>query len=275
MLPLVAFYASAGGQKDRPFPAVLAANRCVHLNVAMVIGGGKAYSLRVGASMRREKRCNTLARSTLFNVSRGEIKPAAIEHHAAPRNHDRSTSNMPSHMEPPSTHRQFSFELTTSLPISVEKAWQHASTWADLNREFWPLARMTYPADRPRLTLESIPLGQRAFRSWILLLGCVPIDFDDLTLVALEPGRGFHEISRLSTMEVWEHRRTITPTPHGCQIKDEVSGVPRWSWIGPFSAWISMRVFKHRHRRLRRLFGGSTAQQATGDAPQPTGSVPC
>jgi hypothetical protein len=29
----------------------------------------------------------------------------------------------------------------------------------------------------------------------VLFLGVLPIDYDDLTLVSLEPGRGFHERS--------------------------------------------------------------------------------
>ena len=39
----------------------------------------------------------------------------------------------------------------------------------------------------------------------------IPIDYDDLTLVALEPGRGFHERSRMLSMRVWEHERTLEP----------------------------------------------------------------
>jgi len=32
------------------------------------------------------------------------------------------------------------------------------------------------------------------------------VDFDDFTLVELEPGRGFYEVSRLLSMQEWRHR---------------------------------------------------------------------
>ena len=51
-------------------------------------------------------------------------------------------------------------------------------------------------------------LGERLFRSWILLFGVLPIDYDDITLVSIEPGRGFHERSSMLSMRVWEHERT-------------------------------------------------------------------
>jgi len=47
-----------------------------------------------------------------------------------------------------------------------------------------------------------IPLGRAVFRSWVLLLGLVPVEFDDFTLLELEPGRGFDECARLLTMRV-------------------------------------------------------------------------
>ena len=70
----------------------------------------------------------------------------------------------------------------------ADRVWEHASSFAGVNRELWPLS-MTHPADRARLTPESVPLGRPAFRSWILLFGLIPVDYDDITLVELEPGQ--------------------------------------------------------------------------------------
>jgi hypothetical protein len=67
----------------------------------------------------------------------------------------------------------YSFAIESSLRASPERLWDHASTFSEINRELWPL-RMFHPAAVPRLTSEAIPLGRRAFRSWILLFEDLP-----------------------------------------------------------------------------------------------------
>ena len=47
----------------------------------------------------------------------------------------------------------------------AERVWAHASTFAGVNRELWPLARMTFPPAMSRLTPEAFPVGRTAFRS--------------------------------------------------------------------------------------------------------------
>jgi ligand-binding SRPBCC domain-containing protein len=150
--------------------------------------------------------------------------------------------------------RSHTFTIATALQASQELVWEHASSFAGVNRELWPLARMTYPAAMKRLTPETVPLGRVAFRSWILLLGIVPVDFDDITLMELEPGRGFYEVSRLLTMREWRHRRTLTATADGCIVRDEIAFEPRWRWTGAVLAWVYRLAFRLRHRNLRRLF---------------------
>jgi len=71
---------------------------------------------------------------------------------------------------------------------------------------------MTFPVEFAILTPAMVLKDRPAFRSWILLFGLIPVDFDDITLVELEPGRGFHERSRLLTMREWHHRRNLIPT---------------------------------------------------------------
>src|SRR5712664_232994 len=115
----------------------------------------------------------------------------------------------------------YSFEIASPLRASQERVWAHAGSFAGVNRELWPLARMTYPPAMARLTPEAMPLGRIAFRSWILLFGVVPVEFDDFTLLELEPGRGFYEVSRLLSMREWHHRRTVLPAEGGCIVRDE------------------------------------------------------
>jgi hypothetical protein len=117
----------------------------------------------------------------------------------------------------------YAFTISSPLQASAEQVWAHASTFAGVNRELWPLVRMTFPPTLGRLTPEAFLVERTAFRSWILLFGLVPVEFDDFTLVQLEPGRGVLEVSRLLNMREWRHRRTVTPAVAGCVVRDEVA----------------------------------------------------
>jgi ligand-binding SRPBCC domain-containing protein len=129
------------------------------------------------------------------------------------------------------------------------------STFEGINDELRPLMRMTAPAHVRALEPADVVLGDRIFRSWVLLFGVLPIDYDDLTLVALEPGRGFHERSRMLSMRVWEHERWLTPEGAGCRVVDRLSFQPRLPGMGPLIERFIRATFRHRHKRLRRWFG--------------------
>jgi hypothetical protein len=116
---------------------------------------------------------------------------------------------------------------------------------------------MTAPRNSASLDLEHAPLNQRAFRSWILALGFLPIDYDDLTLIELEPGRRFLERSTMLTQRVWEHERVVEPTENGCLLTDRVRFEPRVPVLGPLFLIVFRLAFGLRHRNLRRLFGGA------------------
>jgi len=149
----------------------------------------------------------------------------------------------------------YSFTIQTPLQASVEQVWAHASTFAGVNRELWPLVRMTCPAGLAQFTPDKFPVGRTAFRSWILLFGVLPMEYDDITLVELEPGRGFYEVSRLFMVREWRHRRSVRSIEQGCILSDELAFMPRVRGTGWLLAWVYRRVFAWRHRRLRRLFG--------------------
>ena len=79
-----------------------------------------------------------------------------------------------------------------------------------INDELAPLLRMTVPRGLDRLDLHGLgpgPLG----RSWLLLFGLIPVDYDQLGLERIEPGRGFLERSTMLSQRLWEHERTIEP----------------------------------------------------------------
>jgi hypothetical protein len=120
-----------------------------------------------------------------------------------------------------------------------------------------PLMRMTAPPEVRRLDPDQVVLGERICRSWVLLFGFLPFDYDDIVLVELEPGRGFHERSTMLSMRRWEHERWIDPNGDAtCTLHDRLTFTPRLPLpLAP----VVRRVFRHRHNRLRRRFGGVPA----------------
>lgn len=136
--------------------------------------------------------------------------------------------------------------------------WERATTPEGVNAELRPLLRMTMPRGQRGLTIDQFPVGKPAGRSWILLGGVLPVDFDDLCLVELEPPRRFLERSRTLTFAIWEHERVIEPDEDGCRVTDRLGFELRpLAARMPGMAALAVRVvgalFTHRHRRLRRL----------------------
>ena len=72
-----------------------------------------------------------------------------------------------------------------------------------INDELAPILRMTMPSGLRGKSVDTVEVGAELGRSWILLGRLVPIDYDDLKLVELEPGRRFLERSRTLTFAVW------------------------------------------------------------------------
>jgi ligand-binding SRPBCC domain-containing protein len=153
-------------------------------------------------------------------------------------------------------------EISVASRLEADSAavWDRVTTPEGVNDEMRPIMRMTVPPGFEQLDPDSIELGERIGRSWVLLFGLVPFDYDDLTLVEMEPGRSFLERSRMLSQRVWEHERTMEPVEGGgCLVTDRVRWEPRLGLPGrPLRPVIGF-FFRHRHRRLRRHFGGSPA----------------
>lgn len=148
--------------------------------------------------------------------------------------------------------------VSTRLDASPTRVWERAITPEGINDEMRPWLRMTLPAGVDRIDPGSIEIGVPIGRSWILLFGLIPFDYDEVCLARLEPGRGFLERSKMLSQRLWEHERTIVPEGSGCIVTDRVSWQPRFGLPGaplrPVIGWF----FRHRHKRLRRHFGGGT-----------------
>jgi ligand-binding SRPBCC domain-containing protein len=147
------------------------------------------------------------------------------------------------------------FQISSVVSADLDSVWAHCSSMKGVSRELWPLIRMTYPAGAESLVAKPFVPGQVLFRSRLLLLGFLPVDQSDLTLVELTPGRRFLERSQMATQRLWEHERLLEPAEGGTRVTD------RLRWRGRFpgaSAMYGLAVpilFRWRHRRLREMFG--------------------
>ena len=156
-------------------------------------------------------------------------------------------------------------EITTrsALDGPALEVWRWATSPEGVNFELGPLLRMSVPAGFSG-ELEEVAPGERLGRSWLRLFGIVPIDYDDLSIVRVDPGRAFLERSTMLSHRVWEHERTVDPLPSGCVVTDRIAFVPRLGAPARVSRPVLAAVFRHRHARLRGRFGGrDLGQRAT------------
>ena len=161
-----------------------------------------------------------------------------------------------------------SLKQSSCLPVPAGEVWARAVTEPGINDELWPLLRMTFPRDLRGLTIDEVEVGAPLGRSWILLGGLVPVDFDDLCLVELEPGRRFLERSRTLSFSVWQHERLVEPNGNGrCRITDRLgfelrSPLARMPGSARVARRIVAAIFRHRHRRLARHHAGAAPRSA-------------
>jgi len=151
------------------------------------------------------------------------------------------------------TARALSAEVTSLVAAPREAVWARVSTFDGVNHELGPLLRMTAPHGAV-IDPAAVPIGERWFRSRLLLFGVLPVDYDDLTLIALEPGSRFHERSAMRSMRVWEHERRLDDAPGGTQVTDRLTFVPRVPVAQGLQRALVVATFRRRHRRLRAWF---------------------
>lgn len=159
-------------------------------------------------------------------------------------------------------------QRSSELAAPAGEVWAAATDQAGINGELKPLLRMTMPARVRGVPLDEFPIGSPVGRSWILLFGLIPVDYDDLCLVELEPPRRFRERSKTLMFGLWEHERTVEPSAgDGCVVTDRLGFTlkpPLYRVPGAAAAARAVVgfLFGHRHRRLR-------ARDRNRDTPAP------
>jgi hypothetical protein len=154
-------------------------------------------------------------------------------------------------------------EQTSVVALPAHRMWARATSPAGINDELRPLLRMTVPRRLRGMSVEEAPLGEVIGRSWILLFGLIPVEYDDLCLVELEPGRRFLERSSMLTMSSWQHERTVEPGgAERCRVTDRLEfelrrPLDRLPGSAAAGRAIVGALFRHRHRRLARVTGSA------------------
>jgi ligand-binding SRPBCC domain-containing protein len=158
--------------------------------------------------------------------------------------------------------RAATITVGSRLAAPPDRVWAHARTMAGVNAELRPLVRMTVPAAARGLTLDDAPLGTRALRSVLLAGGVLPFDRHDLTLVEVDAGGPpFRFLERSSSLlqRLWEHERTVAADGDGTLLTDRVAVTPRLPGSARLTGALVGALFRHRHRRARRLLGAPGA----------------
>jgi len=145
-------------------------------------------------------------------------------------------------------------EFSSRLKVSPEEAWRWITSAQGISAELWPYLRMSWPKYLEYLDPSSIEQGGVLFRSTLYLFGVIPVDYSDLTLLSIEPGRGFVEQSPMGSMRLWRHERWIEPVVSGCTVHDRLTFEPRLP--RGLTLLIVARLFAHRHAVLKRRLDG-------------------
>ena len=148
------------------------------------------------------------------------------------------------------------FEVSSRVDAPEDLVWARVTAPDGFNDELMPIVRMTVPRAMRGKTIADVTPGERFGRSWLLLFGFLPFDYDDIGIAELGPGSRFLERSSMLTMREWEHERTVTPQGTVCDVTDRIGFTPRLVLrpLGPVLRAVYRQVFLHRHRRLRRYF---------------------
>ncbi len=148
------------------------------------------------------------------------------------------------------------FSIQSRLAASPDSVWADVITPDGINYELGPWLKMTMPKQLVDATLDTVTIGEPLGRSWILLFGLLPVDYDALQLTEVRE-RGFSESSSMLSQRVWRHERDVVPDDGGCVVSDRVGWVPRFPGAGVIVAAVAPVLFRHRHARLRARWGGA------------------
>ena len=160
-------------------------------------------------------------------------------------------------------------DAVSEIDAPIERVWAAVTSPEGINYELRPYLRMTVPRQFRGVTIDDVTPGTKLGRSFFLLFGILPIDYDNITVAEIDSGTRFLERSKMMSMSTWVHERTLRPRGDCTEVSDAVSFVAR-APLGLVPGWSQLLrlvlafLFRHRHRRLGALF--SPEQHSTSTA---------
>ncbi|OUZ12140.1 hypothetical protein BHE97_02805 [Aeromicrobium sp. PE09-221] len=154
--------------------------------------------------------------------------------------------------------------LAVTVDAPIERVWERVTSPAGINDELAPILSMGMPRDYRDATVATVPVGVPLGKAWLRLGGIVPVDYDDLMIVELDPPHGFHERSTMLAARTWEHRRRLARIGETkTHVTDELTIEPRLPVPARVPRMIVTSLFKHRHRRLAAHFAAAENGRVT------------
>lgn len=149
-------------------------------------------------------------------------------------------------------------EFVSHVAAPRARVWAAVASMSGVNAELAPLVRMTAPRGVDRIDGDD-PQVRSGFASWVLLLGFAPLDRHRFGFERVVDGHRFDERSTSWLQRSWCHTRTVTdgPSTSSAYVRDELAIEPRLALLAPVVRAVVRGVFRHRHARLRRRFGGA------------------
>jgi hypothetical protein len=153
--------------------------------------------------------------------------------------------------------RSVTYSVSSVVTAPRVDVWMRVTSQPGLDHEFRPVLRMRFPHAHRGSTIGDLPVGEPIGRAWLLLGGLLPVEYDDLCLVEVEPGSHFVERSTLGSARAWQHERRLQDADGGTRLTDTVTLTPRRGLPAGVARALVAALFRHRHRRLRAWFGSA------------------
>lgn len=143
-------------------------------------------------------------------------------------------------------------EVSSRFAVDPDVLWDQIASLEGVNFEMGPLLKMV-PSEGENL-FETAASG-RVLKLKLTGPFGLPLGYYPLQLKRLEVGRSFLEQTWMLPFLLWQHERTIEPDGDGARITDRLGWKWRFTPLDRIYAIGTRAFFRHRHRRLRRLYG--------------------
>lgn len=146
-------------------------------------------------------------------------------------------------------------KIQSLLNIEKQKLWKDIWNFENINKELAPFARMTSPSiSLNEIDVNSIPLNQKLFDSYIFLFWIIPADIHHFKLKNIIEFESFEETSTSLLMKQWNHTRKLESRNQKTLLTDTITFQHRINFLGELTFLFYKKIFQHRHKYLRNQY---------------------